>query len=129
MSGVRSYSCIPKKFKRRVASFINVQTVVESNGNFTWYLPCLSTEASCDASVSDIVSPPTAGNNVVRAGDGLHFCPLVPQTSNLYYDFVNCDAYSSGTIRHAAYIAAAVDEFQTKNWGSPQTVEASTKEK
>lgn len=105
------YSAIADTYRKRVVSFVNVQTILESKGDFTWYLPCLESESSCDAPVASIVSPPPAGSNVVRSDDGLHFCPLLPQTSNLFYNFVHCDAYASGTTRYASFLVEAVEEF------------------
>lgn len=105
------YAKIPGKFSRRVASFVNVQTVIERDGAFTWYLPCLRAEPSCGAQVAGVTTAPPSGDNVVRSKEGLHFCPEFPTTSSLYYNFVHCDAYASGTYRYASAIVAAVEAF------------------
>jgi hypothetical protein len=105
------YAAIARSYKKKDVSFVNIQRVVESDGNFTWYLPCLAREASCDATISGILNPPPPGNNIVRSVEGLHFCPLYPTTSNALYNFIHCRAYASGTIRYAGYLADAVEGY------------------
>ena len=71
---------------------------VMANGAFTWTLPCLSFEPCTGPS----------GTNIVRAPDGIHFCPN-GQTS-LVGDLEICDVYSSGAFRFAsAMLGAALD--------------------
>jgi hypothetical protein len=62
---------------------------VMANGQFTWTLPCLSNEP-CTG---------TGGTNVVRAPDGVHFCP--DGNTTLVDGFEECDVYSSGAYRFA----------------------------
>jgi hypothetical protein len=105
------YSAIARAYTKRVVTFVNVQQVIESRSRFTWYLPCLKGEASCDASISGIEAPPPRGNNIVRSSEGLHFCPLYPTTPNGLYNFIHCKTYASGTSRYAGFIADAVEHF------------------
>ena len=67
---------------------------VMANGEFTWALPCLSGEP-CTGS---------DGTNIVRAPDGVHFCPDGKTT--LVSGFEQCDVYSSGAFRFAAAMLA-----------------------
>jgi hypothetical protein len=63
---------------------------VEADGQFTWTLPCLAGEPCTGPS----------GTNVVRAPDGIHFCPDGHTT--LLGGLEECDVYSSGALRFAA---------------------------
>jgi ribosomal protein L24E len=63
---------------------------VMANGQFTWTLPCLSREPCTGPS----------GTNVVRAPDGVHFCPTGDTT--LETPFEVCNVYSSGAFRFAS---------------------------
>jgi hypothetical protein len=63
---------------------------VMANGQFTWTLPCLPFEPCTGP----------AGTNVVRAPDGVHFCPDGRDT--LVNGLEICDVYSSGDFRFAA---------------------------
>ena len=48
---------------------------VMANGQFTWTLPCLSAEPCTGP----------AGTNIVRAPDGVHFCPMaIPPSSEVW---------------------------------------------
>ena len=67
---------------------------VEANGQFTWTLPCLPGEPC--------TGPP--GTNVVRAPDGVHFCPDGHTTMDGGLE--ECDVYSSGALRFAAAMLA-----------------------
>jgi hypothetical protein len=67
---------------------------VEANGQFTWTLPCLPGEPCTGP----------AGMNVVRAPDGIHFCPDGHTT--LVGGIEECDVYSSGALRFAAAMLA-----------------------
>ncbi len=67
---------------------------VMANGQFTWSLPCLSGEPCTGP----------AGTNIVRAPDGVHFCP--DGTTTLMGGFEECDVYSSGAFRFAAAMLA-----------------------
>jgi hypothetical protein len=105
------YRTIPSMFKKRLVSFVNVQPAVEEEGHFTWYLPCLPAEPSCDDSVAGVTAAPPSGDNIVRSKEGLHFCPRFPDTTNFWANFVKCDAYSSGSFRYARAIARVVESF------------------
>ncbi len=75
-------------------SFVDAGAAVENpDGTFAQSLQCLSDEAECGPS----------GTNVVRNDDGLHFCPGSPPPGP-------CAVYSSGAYRFAAAIAQAVNE-------------------
>jgi hypothetical protein len=69
---------------------------VMANGQFTWALPCRSGEPCTGPN----------GTNVVRAPDGVHFCPDGKTT--LVGGFEECDVYSSGAVRFAAAMLAPV---------------------
>jgi len=69
---------------------------VMANGQFTWTLPCLPGEPCTGP----------AGTNIVRAPDGVHFCPNGQTT--LVSGFEECDVYSSGALRFAAAMLASV---------------------
>jgi len=107
------YAKIPLTYKKEKVTFVNVQSAVESGGRFTWYLPCAPGELSCDAPVSGVVAPPPVGDNIVRSMDSLHFCPLFPDTDSLWVNFVECDAYASGSYRYAKFIDDVVEAFLT----------------
>ena len=70
-------------------SFDDAGQAVMANGQFTWTLPCLSVEP-CTG---------TNGTNIVRAPDGIHFCPDGDTT--LVGGFEECNVYSSGAYRFA----------------------------
>jgi hypothetical protein len=65
-----------------------------ANGRFAWTLPCLPGEPCTGPS----------GTNVVRAPDGIHFCPDGKTT--LVGSLEECDVYSSGAVRFAAAMLA-----------------------
>jgi hypothetical protein len=67
---------------------------VMANGQFTWTLPCLLGEPCTGP----------AGTNIVRAPDGVHFCPDGKTT--LVGGFEECDVYSSGAFRFASAMLA-----------------------
>jgi hypothetical protein len=71
-------------------TFDDAGQAVMANGAFTWTLPCLSFEP-CTGPF---------GTNVVRAPDGVHFCPN--GQTNLIGAFEICDVYSSGAFRFAS---------------------------
>ena len=70
--------------------FVDAGQSVLANGAFTWTLPCLPGEPCTGP----------AGTNVVRAPDGVHFCPTGNTTEER--DFEVCDVYASGAFRFAA---------------------------
>jgi hypothetical protein len=79
--------------------YVDAGSSVLENGEFTWTLPCLSSEQQC-------TGPP--GTNVVRSPDGIHFCPSGATSVQGPYDV--CPVYSSGAYRFAsAMLGAAVD--------------------
>jgi hypothetical protein len=67
---------------------------VMANGQFTWTLPCLSGEPCTGP----------AGTNIVRAPDGVHFCP--DGNTTLVGGLEECDVYSSGAFRFATAMLA-----------------------
>jgi hypothetical protein len=67
---------------------------VMANGQFSWTLPCLSGQPCTGP----------AGTNIVRAPDGVHFCPNGQTT--LVGGLEQCDVYSSGAFRFAAAMLA-----------------------
>ncbi len=71
-------------------SYIDAGQAVMANGAFAWTLPCLPTEPC---------TGPT-GTDVVRAPDGVHFCPTGEDTIRGY--FAVCNVYASGAFRFAA---------------------------
>ena len=68
---------------------------VLADGKFTRTLPCLSFEPCTGP----------AGTNVVRAPDGVHFCPTGRTTLVGYFE--ECDVYSSGAFRFASAMLAS----------------------
>jgi hypothetical protein len=71
-------------------SYDDAGQAVMATGRFTWALPCLSTEP-CTGPDS---------TNIVRAPDGVHFCPNGETT--LVAGLEECDVYSSGAFRFAS---------------------------
>jgi ribosomal protein L24E len=69
--------------------YVDAGQSVMSYGSFTWTLPCLPGEPCTGPS----------GTNVVRAPDGVHFCPNGVTTQVAYY--TECTVYSSGAFRFA----------------------------
>ena len=67
---------------------------VMANGQFTWSLPCLAGEPCAGP----------AGTNIVRAPDGVHFCP--DGNTTLVGGYEVCDVYSSGALRFASAMLA-----------------------
>ena len=70
-------------------TYVDAGQAVMANGAFTWTLPCLATEQCTGPS----------GTNVVRAPDGVHFCPTGQTT--IEGVFAPCNVYSSGALRFA----------------------------
>jgi hypothetical protein len=70
--------------------YVDAGQSVMAYGSFTWTLPCLPGEPCTGPS----------GTNVVRAPDGVHFCPSGVTTQDDYY--TECSVYSSGAFRFAA---------------------------
>lgn len=70
-------------------TYVDAGQAVMANGAFTTTLPCLSGEPCTGPS----------GTNVVRAPDGVHFCPTGITTQEGY--FAVCNVYSSGAFRFA----------------------------
>jgi hypothetical protein len=71
-------------------TYLDAGEAVMADGSFTWTLPCLSSEPCTGPS----------GANVVRAPDGVHFCPTGQTTIEGYVAV--CNVYSSGAYRFAA---------------------------
>ena len=71
-------------------TYVDAGQAVMANGAYTQTLPCLPGEPCTGPS----------GTNVVRAPDGVHFCPTGNTTAEGYFEV--CDVYSSGAFRYAA---------------------------
>jgi len=71
-------------------TYVDAGQAVMANGAYTQTLPCLAGEPCTGPS----------GTNVVRAPDGVHFCPTGNTTAEGYFEV--CDVYSSGAFRYAA---------------------------
>jgi len=71
-------------------TYVDAGQAVMANGAYTQTLPCLPGEPCTGPS----------GTNVVRAPDGVHFCPTGNTTDEGYFEM--CDVYSSGAFRYAA---------------------------
>jgi hypothetical protein len=71
-------------------TYLDAGQAVMANGAYTQTLPCLPAEPCTGPS----------GTNVVRAPDGVHFCPTGNTTAEGYFEV--CDVYSSGAFRYAA---------------------------
>jgi hypothetical protein len=76
-------------------TFDDAGQAVMARRRFTWTLPCLSGEPCTGP----------RGSNIVRAPDGVHFCPN-GQTSPMS-GFEHCDVYSSGAFRFASAMLKA----------------------
>jgi hypothetical protein len=76
-------------------TFDDAGEAVTESGRFTWTLPCLSGEPCTGPD----------GTNIVRAPDGVHFCPNGETT--LTAGFEECDVYSSGAFRFASAMVAS----------------------
>ena len=92
-------SALNQIFQSLAASNIGVTyddagQAVMAGGQFTWTLPCLTGEPCTGPD----------GTNVVRAPDGVHFCPNGQTT--LVAGLEQCDVYSSGAFRFAAAMLA-----------------------
>ncbi len=70
-------------------TYVDAGQAVMANGAFTWTLPCLPAEPCTGPS----------GTNVIRAPDGVHFCPTGDTALEGY--FAVCNVYSSGAFRFA----------------------------
>ena len=78
----------------KLVTFVNAGAAVEGpRRSFTWTLPCLKHEPCTGPVVNGVRS------NVVRAPDGIHFCPWSEQ---------GCSTYSSGAFRFGSAMAAPV---------------------
>jgi len=79
-------------------TYVDAGLAVMANGAFTWTLPCLPSEPCTGPS----------GTDIVRAPDGVHFCPTGDTTIEGY--FAVCNVYSSGAFRFAtAMLGPALD--------------------
>ena len=81
-------------------SYVDAGASVETaTSGFTWMLPCMSIEVTCDHD----------GANVVRSPDGIHFCPDgTPANGGVTGP---CDEYSSGAFRFALAMVNAVTQY------------------
>ena len=75
-------------------TYVDAGQAVMADGAFTWDLPCLPGEPCTGPS----------GTNVIRAPDGVHFCPTGQTT--IEGDLAVCNVYSSGAYRFAAAMLA-----------------------
>jgi hypothetical protein len=89
-----------------VVEWVDAGTSVEgADGTFTWTLPCLSWEPCVGTQLGY-----PAGTNVVRAPDGVHFCPDGKPGLNGVVG--SCDVYMSGDLRYgAAMIGPIAQDF------------------
>ena len=76
-------------------TFDDAGRAVTTKGRFTWRLPCLSGEPCTGPH----------GTNIVRAPDGVHFCPNGKTTPIRGLEY--CDVYASGAFRFAAAMLEA----------------------
>jgi hypothetical protein len=95
-----AFAALARQYPGRV-TYVDAGAAVEGPGHsFTWTLPCLSSEPCTGPVVNGV------RHNVVRAPDGVHFCPATaPQ--------LGCDGYSSGAYRYASAMATPVIRFVT----------------
>lgn len=87
------YATIASQVPR--VTFVNAGPSVEEDQQFVWTLPCLASEPHCGPD----------GRNIVRATDGVHFCPGTAS------DAGTCETWSSGALRYGKAMAAAVSRF------------------
>ncbi len=87
------YAGLPGAFPG--SSFVDAGEAVTLGGNFTWTMPCLPGEPGC-----------SNGSVVVRAPDGIHFCPE-PEPAFGQVAPV-CPVWSGGAFRFGAAMAEAV---------------------
>lgn len=76
------------------AHYVSGNRLLAPYDRYAYALPCLTWEPC---------TLPAVGHNVVRAPDGLHFCP-----SSVPGDDGTCDVYSSGSRRYAAVLGDPV---------------------
>lgn len=90
----RAFAALAAKHPGAV-TYIDAGAAVEGPGGaFTWTLPCLTSEPCVGPTVAGVKS------NVVRAPDGVHFCPPTL--------LLGCSGYSSGAFRFATAMAEPV---------------------
>ena len=77
-------------------TYLDAGQAVMSASTFTQTLPCLPSEPCTGPS----------GTNVIRAPDGIHFCPTGQTTID--GDLAVCNVYSSGAYRFAAAMLAPI---------------------
>jgi hypothetical protein len=80
------------------AHVVDAGTAVEDHGHWTGVLPCLAGEP-CDGGVGPSGQPV----NVVRAPDGVHFCPGAPGAVQGVTG--SCPVWSSGAYRYGVALA------------------------
>jgi hypothetical protein len=94
------------------ARFVDAGQAVEDHGQYTDTLPCLASEPCTGGRDSA-----GHGVNVVRAPDGMHFCPDAPLAVKGVTG--GCSMWSSGALRYGQAMAAgAVDDFATQQGGA-----------
>ena len=83
--------------------YVDAGAAVLDDGAWTDSLPCLPVEPCADTSLE---SEPE--RNLVRAADGLHFCPASPAAERGVTG--DCPVWSSGAFRFGTALAAPVLE-------------------
>lgn len=90
----------------RNARVVNAGKAVETkDGQYTRSLPCLPEEPNC-------TNQPKRGFNLVRAEDGIHFCPPVLKAT--VKTLTRCPVYASGAWRFGRAQAAPVASLLVK---------------
>jgi hypothetical protein len=93
------------------ARFVEAGRAVEDRGRYTDTLPCLASEPCTGGH-----DPAGHGINLVRAPDGMHFCPDAPLAVRGVTG--GCSMWSSGALRYGQAMAApVVDDFATQKGG------------
>jgi hypothetical protein len=87
----------------RDVSYVNAGALIAPSGRFTATMPCLPHERKIVN--ADGSRPCQGGRIIVRAPDGVHFCPVGKAARRGVTD--GCPVYSSGAFRYAAALVNA----------------------